>query len=62
MAGAQSVANFASDDEYGHSNASFTPLNVLWLGIGALVWGAVLFGVYIAVFRPELLRSVSNVG
>ncbi len=57
MAAAQSVANFASDDENGSSNTNFTPLNVLWMAIGALTWGMVLFGIYISVFRPELLRA-----
>lgn len=62
MAAAQSVANFASDDEHGSSNASFTALNVLWMVIGALIWGLVIFGIYAAVFSPELLRSASTVG
>ena len=59
MAGAQSVANFASDDGNGSANANFTPLNVLWMVIGALTWGLVLFGIYAAVLHPELLRPVS---
>ncbi len=62
MAAAQSVANFATDDELGSSNANFTALNVLWMVIGALIWGSVIFGIYATVFSPELLRSTSTVG
>ena len=62
MAAAQSVANFATDDEHGSSNANFTALNVLWMLIGALIWGLVIFGIYAAVFSPELLRSTSALG
>ena len=62
MAAAQSVANFASADEQGSSNSNFTALNVLWMAIGALIWGLVIFGIYAAVFSPELLRSTTTVG
>lgn len=62
MAAAQSVANFASDDELGSTNAGITATNVLWMAIGALIWGLVIFSVYVAVFNPELLRSVNRVG
>lgn len=62
LAAAQSVANFASDDEQGSANANFTALNVLWMAMGALMWGLAIFGIYAAVFNPELLRSVSRVG
>ncbi len=62
MAAAQSVANFACDDENGSANANISPLNVLWMAIGALTWGLVLFGIYVTVFSPELLRAVSNGG
>ncbi len=62
MAAAQSVANFACDDENGSANADFTALNVLWMVLGAVVWGFAIFGIYVTVFSPELLRSVSNGG
>ena len=56
MAAAQSVANFASGDSEGHSNANFTGLNVLWLAIVALMWSLALLGVYITLYRPDLLQ------
>lgn len=62
LAAAQSVANFASADEQGSANANFTALNVLWMAIGALMWGLAIFGIYVTVSGAAVLRSASTVG
>ncbi|MCO1332714.1 hypothetical protein MO867_00045 [Microbulbifer sp. OS29] len=42
----QKAANMASGDVSGQINSRFTPWNFIWLAIGALLWGFVIFGAY----------------
>ncbi|GAA5442924.1 hypothetical protein Misp06_01100 [Microbulbifer sp. NBRC 101763] len=45
----QKAANTLSGDISGKVNAKLTPLNFLWLGVGALLWAIVVFGAYIVI-------------
>ena len=45
----QAAANVACDDPQASSNSSFTPANYLWLVLGAMIWGLIIFGFYAGI-------------
>lgn len=47
---AQSQANIASLDAKGKSNSDLTPLNYIWIALGALLWLLIIVGTFIEPF------------
>ena len=43
---AQMTANVACQDEFGLSNKTMTPINILWIVLGGLIWLVALIGFY----------------
>ncbi|AWF83088.1 hypothetical protein BTJ40_20935 [Microbulbifer sp. A4B17] len=42
----QKAANTVNGDISGRANSKFTPWNLIWLAIGAVLWAFVIFGIY----------------
>ncbi|WGL15541.1 hypothetical protein PVT68_12250 [Microbulbifer bruguierae] len=53
----QMAANIACNDPQASSNANFTPANFIWLAMGALLWGLVIFGLYVGFVEPDWALS-----
>ena len=43
---AQRAINIACNDSDGESNQTFSRANYIWIGIGLLLWGLAIFGLY----------------
>ncbi len=43
---AQQAANIASGDKAGEQNSNITPVNLVWIILGILLWVLLLFGFY----------------
>jgi hypothetical protein len=50
----QRAINVASSDADGTSNNTFTIANYVWIGIGALLWAAIIYGLYM-IFQAQAL-------
>lgn len=54
---AQRAINLYSGDPEGTENQGLTVVNWVWMVLGSLWWMLMLFGLYAAVFAPELLAE-----
>ncbi len=52
----QMAINVACDDPTGESNSTLTWANWIWIGIGILLWGMILLGVFL-ILNPEAFQE-----
>ena len=53
---AQQAANLACEDAHGSHNDRITPVNMVWISLGMILWALSLLGLYIQLFGlPSLL-------